>query len=152
MNVVNTYLAIAEKDLEAANVLKQAAIYNQSARLYQQYLEKTLKHIIDCNTGTVPDTDVLLLKSHNLVRLAQRVEAITGVPFHKDDIAWLRIAKDYYYEVGYPGEDYIEVTKIQIDDLSSWVNDFSVVLRELVEKQREIKPVDFAGILDIKTR
>ena len=147
MNAANTYLAIAEKDLEAANVLKQSSIYNQSARLYQQFLEKTLKHIIDCNTGDVLASDVLLLKSHNLVRLAQRVEVITETSFHKDDVSWLRTAKDYYFEVGYPGDDFFEVTKEQIDELSSWVNDFTVVLRKLVENQNQLEPVDFVSAL-----
>ena len=150
MNAMNTYLAIAEKDLEAADVLKRSSFFNQSAKLYQQFLEKTLKHIIDCNTGTVLETDVLLLKSHNLVRLAERVEDITGAAFHKDDMAWLRVAKDYYFEVGYPGDAFIEVTKAQIDDLSSWIKDFAIVLQSLVEKQQQTEPVDFAGVLGEK--
>lgn len=142
MSAMNSYLAIAEKDLEAANGLKEMALYNQSAKLYQQFIEKSFKHIIDCNTGTILESDINLLKTHNLVRLAQRVENITGISFGKEDMFWLRIVKDYYFEVGYPGDDFIEITKEQIDDLSFWVTGFAKVIQTHIQKQAGFDPVN----------
>ena len=124
MAAMNSYKAIALSDLKAARALQELGLYNQSAKFYQQFVEKSLKEIIDQNISDSKETDLLLIRSHNTFKLAKRVCEILNYEFEKSWLGWFRTVKDYYYEVSYPGDDFTEITEKDIVELASWINEF----------------------------
>ena len=109
MNGKYSYADIAAEDLLAARQMLKAKLYNHASRLCQQYIEKVLKQCIHergCN-----ETDMLLMHSHKLVRIAARCAELCGFVFSRDDTAFFRELTDYYFDTNYPGENYIQVSE-----------------------------------------
>jgi HEPN domain-containing protein len=105
----NSYFDIACDDLTAAGEMLRVGLYNHTTRLCQQYIEKIFKQCIHANGKT--ETDLLLLHTHRLARLADRCGEIKNITFGKIELAFMRELTDYYFDTNYPGENYIKVTE-----------------------------------------
>ena len=135
MSSLNSYKELALLDYKGAIALKELSLYNLSAKLYQQFVEKSLKHIIDCNQLNSKPEDKQLLKTHNVLKLGLRVEEIINQKYDKNTLAWFRTVKDYYFEVSYPGDDFTEITESMILELADWVESF----KSLVQQQQQLQ-------------
>jgi HEPN domain-containing protein len=106
-----SYGDIAAEDLLAAREMLNAGLYNHAARLCQQYVEKILKQCLHIR-GT-EESDLFLLHSHKLARLAERCCELTSASFGRTEMALFRELTDYYFDTNYPGENYIKLSKEQ---------------------------------------
>ena len=123
-----SYIDIAKEDLLAAKETLRAGLYNHSARLCQQYVEKVFKECIARN-GT-EETDLLLLHTHKLSRLANRCCALLEISFSRTEMAFFRELTDYYFDTNYPGENYIKLS----EDEAVQVYDEVLLFQNLHEK------------------
>ena len=123
----NSYYYLANKDLIAAEHMFKAELYNHAARLCQQYLEKILKNYIFQHGE---EGDYLLLSTHNLPKIASRIEELLNIKFEKDDLYHLRLLKDYYFDTNYPGDNFLELDY----KMSKEALDFAKVFKEKYEE------------------
>lgn len=106
-----SYIDIAREDLLAAKEMLRTGLYNHSARLCQQYVEKVFKECIaKCGTK---EADLLLLHTHKISRLADRCSELTEITFSRTEMAFFRELTDYYFDTNYPGENYIKVSEAE---------------------------------------
>ena len=106
-----SYADIAKKDLLAVKEMLRAGLYNHSARLCQQYVEKIFKTCIAQHSSD--ETDIALLHTHKLARLAERCGALHKIVFSRLEMAFFRELTDYYFDTNYPGDDYIELSEAE---------------------------------------
>lgn len=123
-----SYIDMARDDLFAAKEMLRAGLYNHSARLCQQYIEKVLKECI-MHHGT-EETDILLLHTHKLARLADRCGELAEISFGKTEMAFFRELTDYYFDTTYPGENFIKISEEEARRVYEEVLEF----REVYEK------------------
>jgi len=124
MNSSYTYFDIARTDLAAAFEMLKASMHNHAVRLCQQYIEKLMKECIHRNGGT--ESDLFLLHTHRLAKLATRCEEITGIRFTDTEKLFLRTLTDYYFDTNYPGENYVEVTNHDAKEVYGKTLDFQL--------------------------
>jgi len=110
-----SYADIALEDLQASKALLALQMYNHSARLCQQYVEKIFKEII-FRLGS-EEKDMFALHHHNVYKLSSRVAELTNTKFSKDDIGFFRSLTDYYFDTNYPGENYVRIQKEEADEV-----------------------------------
>lgn len=111
--IKNTYLAIAENDLEyLETVLKTGnTFYNQLAVQCQQVAEKFLKGYLE---KLLVEQDISdLLRRHNLKKMASALNEIR--PELELDTIGLAYLADFYFDARYPGDDFYIVTKAEFE-------------------------------------
>ena len=129
--IEKTYMDIALEDYETAKDLSKMGRLNPSIRYIQQFVEKSLKHII-CQNGD--PSDERLLRTHNLPALAKRVERILSVQYSKEDKNWFSILKSLYFNVSYPGDNYEDVDEERVQDALTWVQTFKILVQEQISE------------------
>lgn len=125
----NTYLAIAENDLEyLESVLKTGStFYNQLAVQCQQVAEKFLKGYLE---KLLVDQDISdLLRRHNLKKMASALNEMK--PELKLDTIGLAYLTDFYFDTRYPGDDFYTVSRAEFDKCLSVMYDTVQRLRAL---------------------
>ena len=110
-----SYKELADRDLRAAKMMFDGEMYNQVVRFCQQYIEKMLKQVIFSEGST--DKDIVLLKSHKVATIAKRYEEISGIKFTLDEIALFYQLTDYYFDTNYPGDDYVELSMEEAEEI-----------------------------------
>ena len=111
--IKNTYIAIAENDLEYLEaVLKTGnTFYNQLAVQCQQVAEKFLKGYLD---NLFLEEDVAdLLRKNNMKKIAARLNELK--PDLKLDTVGLAYLTDFYFDARYPGDDFYTVSKEEFE-------------------------------------
>lgn len=106
----NSYFSIGFNDLRylLAYDCNDTLSYNRVAAEAQQVLEKLLKGMVEmCGDISVFDKE-RLLKTHNLRKLGETVNANFGTELNISDLAYV---KDFYYEARYPGDEFVEVDR-----------------------------------------
>ena len=102
----NSYIALAKRDLKDAQLLAQGESYSQVGRFCEQVVEKTMKHLIE-------KLDNLeyrgLLSTHNLTKMYDVLVHENVIEKKVKDKAYMSTLKSYYYDVNYPGKDFIEL-------------------------------------------
>ena len=111
--IKNSYLAIAENDLEYLEtvVASGSTFYNQMAVQCQQVAEKYLKGYLD---KLLVEEDVSeLLRKHNMKKIASKLnEYKPGLELDTVGLAYLT---DFYFDARYPGDDFYTVTKEEFE-------------------------------------
>lgn len=111
--IKNSYLAIAENDLEYLEsvVNSGSTFYNQLAVQCQQVAEKYLKGCLD---RFMTDEDVSdLLRKHNMKKIASRLNECK--PELELDTIGLAYLTDFYFDARYPGDDFYTVSKEEFE-------------------------------------
>ena len=111
--IKNTYIAIAENDLEYLEaVLKTGnTFYNQLAVQCQQVAEKFLKGYLD---NLFLEEDVAdLLRKHNMKKIAAKLNELK--PDLKLDTVGLAYLTDFYFDAQYPEDDFYTVSKEEFE-------------------------------------
>ena len=138
-----TYHQIAQEDYETARFLLDGNRLNPSIEYIQQFVEKSFKEIIVRKGDSESDEDKLLLGSHNLSRLAQRVEKLMEVKFSKEENLYLRALRNVYFSTSCPGDSYEDIDKETATDMFEWCTEFKVKVDVLIDKavqQQQLKP------------
>ena len=104
---VVSYLEYSNRDLKYARDMFGLKNFDPCGRFCQQSVEKRMKHFIETN-GT--NGDILLLHTHNLVKLYNKVCALAGVTPDRATRGDLYQLTMYYFDTNYPSEDNIELT------------------------------------------
>ena len=129
--IQNSYLAIAENDLEYLEsvVNSGSTFYNQLAVQCQQVAEKYLKGFLD---RLATDEDVSdLLRKHNMKKMASKLnEYIPGLNLDTIGLAYLT---DFYFDARYPGDDFYTVSKEEFEKCMSVMYDTVEKLKTRVE-------------------
>ncbi|MCL1877403.1 MAG: HEPN domain-containing protein [Defluviitaleaceae bacterium] len=115
MNAKYSYRDIASEDLLAAGEMLKAKLFNHSARQCQQYVEKIFKECLTLR-GT-EESDLFLLHTHKLARLAERCGVLANISFSKTETAFFRELTDYYFDTNYPGENYIKLSETKAKEV-----------------------------------
>ncbi len=109
-----TYFEIAKKRFEQLDDMFKVAEnhdwYNDLAVCCQQIAECCLKAVFESylmDIDSKADLE-LLSEKHNLVTIAKRANEKFGPTYKIDDCALLQ---EYYFNVRYPGDNFIDVTK-----------------------------------------
>jgi len=110
-----SYLHIAKKDLQAAKAMLKAEMYNHSARLCQQYVEKCFKEGIDKKGNN--KTYFGLMQTHRVQRLAVVCSEIFDIQFTGKEKSFFRVLTSLYFDTNYPGDDYVEVTREEAEEI-----------------------------------
>lgn len=128
--IKNTYIAIAENDLEYLEaVLKTGnTFYNQLAVQCQQVAEKFLKGYLD---NLFLEEDVAdLLRKNNMKKIAARLNELK--PDLKLDTVGLAYLTDFYFDARYPGDDFYTVSKEEFEKCLA-------IMYDTVKKLKTIK-------------
>ena len=129
-----THHQIAQEDYETARFLLDGNRLNPGIKYIQQFVEKSFKEIIVRKGDSESDEDKLLLGSHNLSRLAQRVERLMEVKFDKEEKLYLRALRNVYFSTSYPGDSYEDIDKETATDMFEWCTKFKTKVDMLIEK------------------
>lgn len=111
--IKNTYLAIAQNDLEYFEAVMEAGggFYNQLAVQSEQIAEKFLKGYLD---RILVDEDVAdLLRKHNMKKIAAKLNEVC--PELNLDTIGLAYLTDFYFDARYPGDDFYTVSKEEFE-------------------------------------
>ena len=130
-----SYMFIALEDLQDAQDLFNLGRYNKSVKYCQQFIEKAMKEIIYRNTPESQDQalkDKVLLSSHNLLNLADRVCEILGESYTSTERRYFRDLKNFYFNVSYPGDAYERVDKETAKDCLI----FALTFKAKIEQQQ----------------
>lgn len=118
-----TYFDIAMKELESLDSLLRSADetdwYNIVAQTCEQVLEKLMKDILQLSSvqNTIPE---YLFGSHQLNHLCRAVNSIYPNTVNREKCSWVG---SFYFEVRYPGENFILVTRVEAEDLIAVTKD-----------------------------
>lgn len=101
------YYEIAMSDLLYIQHGLDLDLYNQMSILCQQISEKLLKSVAE-----LVIVDEKILKTHNLKQINSAI-LLSGVELglYQPDLAYL---KDFYFDAGCPGDNFIEVSRDDI--------------------------------------
>jgi HEPN domain-containing protein len=110
MAEIGSFLYIAKKDLNRANLMHDAQDYSAAGRFCEQSVEKCLKSYIE-QYGK--NSDYKLMQLHKPRRLYERCVELGLPEFSDKDISILSKLADYYYDTNYPGNSFFELTKEQ---------------------------------------
>lgn len=127
---MNSYYDIAYLNYLSAKATlesgKAIGIYNDCVSLAAQAVEKFFKAVIEYYFSE-DMACVSLMKSHNSKSLYRKIiTKFDNCPVSARDIGWV---SDFYYEVRYPGDDYIYVTDVKeaeecimlVEQIMEWV-------------------------------
>jgi len=121
---MKTYKEIAEEDFEGAKKLIGFEMWNLAGQLLQQACEKQLKGWLEKNNKL----DITLARTHNLRKLLRTIGDYEE-DFYKNATA----VENYYFDTKYPGDDYIELTK---QDINEAVEFYSDLIKFLEDKNK----------------
>ena len=128
-----SYAYIAKKDLQASIEMYRTGMYNHFARLCQQFVEKIFKDILENNSQN--KEHIILLHSHKIHRLSQAISETTGIVFSKSDNLYFRTLTDYYFDINYPNEDYLEIEEQEAVEVHADTLNFLIKFKKnLAEK------------------
>ena len=117
------------KYLEYNIQIEDEDIYNRNGILCEQVVEKLLKHIVE--RACFKEDYSNLLKGHNLVKL---YKAILEEGIELDlSINMLRTLKDYYFDANYPGDNFILLTKEEVDEAYAFTKDTLAKVKKVIE-------------------
>ena len=138
-NVKNNYFSLAYNDLHY--LLKydedDSYSYNRFSVEAQQVVEKLLKGLIEiCDTVSF-DEKASVLGTHNLRKLGTLINQHYSVSLNVADLAYL---KDFYFEAGYPGDNFTCVDK-------NTRNKCLQIVMDVIEEVKSLCP-DFPKVLD----
>jgi len=111
---MKTYKEIAEEDFKGAKRLADCEMWNLAGQHLQQACEKQLKNWLEENNKL----DVTLARTHNLRKLLREIGDY-GEGFYKT----AALVENYYFDTKYPGDDYIDLTKQDIDSAIEFYNE-----------------------------
>jgi len=146
MDENNSYQAIANQDLRAAELMFNAGLWNHSVRHCQQYVEKILKACIELNGDSTKD--YMILHSHIVQSLANRCEELTRIKFALEDKRWLRTMTSYYFDVNYPGARYISIDHDEAAEVYRKTVDFKSGYENHLTKRLDSDTTDEIQISD----
>ena len=111
--IKNSYLAIAENDLEYLESVVNSGrtFYKQLAVQCKQVTEKYLKGCLDKYLTEEDVSD--LLRKHNMKKIASKLNECK--PVMKLDTIGLAYLTDFYFDARYPGDDFYTVTKEEFE-------------------------------------
>lgn len=104
----NSYLGLAEMDLETAEALYKCdnpSLYNSIGMSCVQSIEKNMKAVLE----TIRGIDNRCFRSHNLKFLARVIWEQTGVVIEERQN--LGLVDGYYFNTRYPGDYFYLLTK-----------------------------------------
>lgn len=102
---MNKYFKIAEQDYLFLQEIRESRFYTNVAIQCQQVSEKLLKAVI---TDVLPDIDCMP-RTHNLKRLYDCVK--DRILLERESELFLGTFSGFYINAGYPGPDFVQVTK-----------------------------------------
>lgn len=114
--------------------------YDSIVVMGQQYLEKALKHLLElkcCETS----------RSHKITVIIQKL-GIVDFNIHED---YFRKIQDYYFDKRYPGDNYIETTKVECEYLVDFVDKMKPIIESyinLYSKSKENESVKRCNVFD----
>lgn len=133
------YYDFALKDLKSASTMyNHTEEYDVVVVSCQQYLEKSLKYLLELKSGE-------LSKTHKLTTLSNRLD-IEEFKQYED---LFRKIQDYYFDKRYPSEDYIETTKEECDLIYNKTLELKIIIENISNKlisQDFTKKIDFFDI------
>ncbi|MCL2851949.1 MAG: HEPN domain-containing protein [Defluviitaleaceae bacterium] len=99
---MNSYKEIALQDMKVAELAHKNSLWNGTGNGCQQACEKYLKHYLEEKHLLAEE----LSRAHNLKKLMR------AIPNYDTDLYnRLCIISGYYFEAGYPGENFIELNE-----------------------------------------
>lgn len=123
------YYDFALKDLKSAEIMyKYSNEYDVIVVSCQQYVEKSLKHLLQLKNGE-------LLKTHKLHTLLNKIDMVELNEF--DRLFFLEI-ENFYFDKRYPGEDYIETTKEDCDRIYRKTLEYRNLIEKLIKFYEKI--------------
>ena len=111
---MKTYKEIAEDDYRGATGLADLEMWNLAGQHLQQACEKQLKHHLEENNKL----DITLARTHNLRKLLREIGG-----YENDFYKTAALVENYYFDTKYPGDDYIELNKQDIDTAIEFYDD-----------------------------
>lgn len=105
-------------------------IYNRNAIMCEQIVEKLLKHVVE--RYCFKEDYSALLKGHNLVKLYKAV-VDEGISIDLS-VNMLRTLKDYYFDANYPGDNFILVSKEEVNEAYEFVKVAVEQVRNIIEQ------------------
>ena len=118
---MKTYKDIAEEDFKSAKGLIDLEMWNPAGQHLQQACEKQLKGYLEENNKL----DIVLSRTHNLRKLVREIGG-----YETDFYKTAALVENYYFDTKYPGEDYIELTKQDIETAIEFYNDLIKFLKD----------------------
>ena len=109
-----TYKEIAEDDFKGAKKLADFGMWNLAGQHLQQACEKQLKNWLEENNKL----DIALARTHNLRKLLREIGGC-----EEELYKTATLIENYYFDTKYPGYDYIELTKQDIDAAIEFYDD-----------------------------
>ena len=122
---MKTYKEIAEDDFKAAKALIEFEMWNAAGQHLQQACEKQLKGWLEENNKL----DIVLARTHNLRKLLREIGG-----YEEDFYKTAALIEDYYFDTKYPGDDYIELTK---QDIEAAVGFYNGLIKFLEDKDND---------------
>ena len=104
---MKSYREIAEADFNGAKALAEFEMWNLAGQHLQQACEKRLKGWLEDNNKL----DIVLSRTHNLRKLLREIG-----DYEENLYKTAALVENYYFDTKYPGDDYIELTKQDIDE------------------------------------
>ena len=129
---MKSYLYLARKDLETAEILLNSTSFGHIARLCQQYVEKIMKFRIDRDGDT---EDFSILRTHKIKRIAKRCEELADLHFTESEMLFFGDLSDFYFDTNYPTDDYFEVDRETAADVYQKTIDFKQKYEETIIKE-----------------
>ena len=133
--VKNDYYSIACDDYKYLLRNLDSDFYNNMAVACQQICEKALKSILICIN---PDAKTII-NSHNLRLIYNAINEEKAVI--NLDITKLSLLKDYYFDVRYPGDNFINVSK----------GEFEIAYLTLIDVLNEVNKWRVKHNLEVET-
>ena len=121
---MKTYKEIAEEDFKGAKKLAEFEMWNLTGQHLQQACEKQLKSYLEENNKLNTD----LSRTHNLRKLLREIGGY-GDNFYKT----AALIENYYFDTKYPGGDYLELNK---QDIESAIEFYDDLLKFLENKSK----------------
>jgi len=121
---MKTFKEIAEEDFKGAKGLAAIEMWNLAGQHLQQACEKQLKGWLEENNKL----DIALAQTHNLRKL---LRAIGG--YEEDFYKTIALVENYYFDTRYPGDDYIELDKKDIEEAIEFYDDLVKFLSDKSE-------------------
>lgn len=136
---LNTYFDFAENDFQFFKSAYDHGLYaNSMGATAQSICERYLKHIIDQYMEPQNETETqereAVLRSHNLLRLLNYIEANSDISFSEGTKTELRSINGYYFTTRYPGDDSVQLTNKDLYDCVQAVNDCREEVIEIINE------------------
>lgn len=124
----NSYFSLAFNDLKylTRDMHDENGAYNRQVVDIHMIVERLLKGVLETVDLVDGRYKSDLLKSHNLRKIGQEVNAALNLQLPLRDLSYL---KDFYFEARYPGDNFVIVSKEERDACLSIMNDVLQILK-----------------------